>query len=155
MANSKILVKIGHLEFSAEGEEQWLATQLDILLEKVPELLQIELNTDPAVTDTQNKPTNLQTSQGKPTLVSWLKDKNATSDETRRFLATAAYLQLNGKNRLATNDVTDALSNSNQGKFSSASMFLKGNVAKGFCEKEGKSFYVTTEGFEELGVKHE
>jgi hypothetical protein len=43
MSDSKIQVKVGIVEFSGEGEQEWLAAQLDKILEKVPELLKIEM----------------------------------------------------------------------------------------------------------------
>lgn len=44
MSESKIQVKVGIVEFSGEGDKQWLAEQLDKILEKIPELLKIEVN---------------------------------------------------------------------------------------------------------------
>ena len=43
MSDSKIQVKVGIVEFSGEGNQDWLAKQLDKILEKVPELLKIEV----------------------------------------------------------------------------------------------------------------
>lgn len=43
MIDSKIQVKVGIVEFSGEGNQDWLAQQLDKILEKVPELLKIEV----------------------------------------------------------------------------------------------------------------
>lgn len=43
MSISKILVKVGIVEFSGEGDQDWLAKQLDKILEKIPELLKIEV----------------------------------------------------------------------------------------------------------------
>jgi hypothetical protein len=81
----------------------WQA-RLDKILEKIPELLKIEL-ANPAIPSagTSNgssfsgdKPSNLST---------FLKEKNATSNQTKKFLATAAFLQMNGKPQLSTNDI--------------------------------------------------
>ena len=47
MSESKIQVKVGIVEFSGEGEQDWLAKQLDKILEKVPELLKIEVSNSP------------------------------------------------------------------------------------------------------------
>lgn len=44
MSESKIQVKVGIVEFAGEGEQEWLAKQLDKILEKVPELLKIEVS---------------------------------------------------------------------------------------------------------------
>lgn len=44
MSESKIQVKVGIVEFSGEGDPEWLASQLDKILEKIPELLKIEVS---------------------------------------------------------------------------------------------------------------
>jgi len=49
MSNSKIQIKIGIVEFSGEGEQDWLGIQLDKIIAKVPELLTIELLNSPSV----------------------------------------------------------------------------------------------------------
>lgn len=43
MGESKIQFKVGIVEFSGEGHSDWLAKQLDKILEKVPNLLEIEV----------------------------------------------------------------------------------------------------------------
>lgn len=47
MSDSKINVKVGIVEFSGEGNQDWLAKQLDKILEKIPELLKIEVGNPP------------------------------------------------------------------------------------------------------------
>ncbi len=42
MSESKVHVKVGVVEFSGEGEQEWLAKQLDKILEKIPELLKLK-----------------------------------------------------------------------------------------------------------------
>ncbi|QEC66352.1 hypothetical protein FRZ67_03175 [Panacibacter ginsenosidivorans] len=54
MSDSKIQVKVGIVEFSGEGNQDWLAKQLDKILDKVPELLKIEVG-DSTNKDNQNK----------------------------------------------------------------------------------------------------
>lgn len=39
MGAAKIAFKLGGLDFSGEGDEQWVASQLDKILEKAPELI--------------------------------------------------------------------------------------------------------------------
>jgi galactitol-specific phosphotransferase system IIC component len=46
MSESKIQVKVGIVEFSGEGDQVWLAAQLDKILEKIPELLKIEIDSE-------------------------------------------------------------------------------------------------------------
>lgn len=156
MSESKINIKIGHVEFSGEGNQDWLASQLDKILEKIPELLKIELAAPetPKPNEQGGKVTTPKGGKGS-TLATWLKDKSATSNQTRKFLAAAAYLQMNGKERVTTSEVTDSLKSNNQGKLTNASDCLNQNVGKGYCEKDGKSFYVTPEGFKEIGIETE
>jgi len=42
MSDSKIQFKVGIIEFSGEGDQDWLSTQLDKIISKVPELLKVE-----------------------------------------------------------------------------------------------------------------
>ncbi|MDB4919501.1 hypothetical protein [Mucilaginibacter sp.] len=157
MSNSKIQIKVGIVEFSGEGDQDWLALQLDKIIAKVPELLKIELATpgketndaigdklDASKTNSSFKTSNLAT---------WLKDKGATTNQVKKFLATAAYIQIGGKDRLATGDIVAALKKSNQSKLGNPSDCLNGNVKKGLCEKDGNEFFVTVEGIESLGIK--
>lgn len=156
MSESKLQIKIGNIEFSGEGESEWLSSQLDKVLNKVPELLKISpLKQENGITtplDSEQKDNGLPKS--KPTnLVIFLKDKNATANQVRKFLATATFLQLNGKNRLSTADITKALKDANQTRLSNPSDTLNQNVKKGHCEKDGSNeFFVTSHGYEELGI---
>ncbi|WP_183577862.1 hypothetical protein HDF18_10525 [Mucilaginibacter sp. X5P1] len=43
MSDSKIQIKVGIVEFSGEGNQDWLAKQLDKILEKIPELLKLDV----------------------------------------------------------------------------------------------------------------
>jgi len=158
MSESKIQIKVGIVEFSGEGNQDWLAAQLDKILSKVPELLKIELDSpqgnsnNGAISNNQNGNVGNSTSK-LPNLASWLKEKNATTNQNKKFLATAAHLQLNGKTRLSTGDVGAALKNSNQSRLGNSSECLNQNVKKGHCEKDGNEFFVTVEGLEDLGIK--
>lgn len=44
MSESKIQVKVGIVEFAGEGDPKWLSEQFDKILEKMPELLKIEIS---------------------------------------------------------------------------------------------------------------
>lgn len=158
MSESKIQIKVGIVEFSGEGQQEWLASQLDKILEKVPELVKMELSAPP-IPGGNNHPSikHEEVSQNQkntslPTLSIWLREKGATSIQTKKFLATAAHIQLSGKKRVNTGDVNAALRNANQTKLNNASDSLNQNVTKGFCEKEGKDFYVTDHGMQELNI---
>src|SRR5436190_13811158 len=114
MSESKIQIKVGIVEFSGEGNQDWLATQLDKILEKVPELLKIELiNSSNAGGGNSNNNAGVGSSNsqaGKPTnFPAFLKEKGATTNQTKKFLATAAFIQLGGKDRMTTSDVSTLL----------------------------------------------
>ena len=150
---TKIQIKVGIVEFSGEGNQDWLSNQLDKILEKIPELLKIELKdlSDESGTGKhtlENKKTKSKLSH----LATFLKDKNATTNQNKKFLAVSAFLQLNGASRLNTGNIIQALKDSNQSMLSNASLNLTQNVTRGFCQKDRKDFYVTSEGFAELGI---
>lgn len=156
MDNAKIEIKIGIVEFTGEGEQEWLGKQLDKVLEKIPDLLRIELanpnkSNHVPISETTASTNNatVQTTQSNaiPTnLPTFLRDKNASSSQVNKFLVTAVFLQLNGKTRISTTDVAQTLKNSNQSKLANASDTLNQNVGKGYCEKDGSQFFVTQEG---------
>ena len=150
MSEAKIEIKVGAVSFSGEGDGKWLSEQLDKVLQKIPELAKVA----PAPTETNSRdsasgpsPTKL-----KGTLASFLSSKSAKDKKTRKFLATALWLQdAEGKKRLATSDVTKALSQHSQGSVGNAAQCLVQNVRQGFIAKDGRQFYVTDEGRTELG----
>jgi hypothetical protein len=148
MSVSKIQIKVGHVEFSGEGEQDWLSQELDKMLEKVPELLKIE----PVIPASEVPADKPKIKQSLGSLVTWLKEKNVGSNQVKKFLATASFLQINGKDRMTTADVSSALSKSNQGKLNNPSDKLLQNIGKGYCIREGNLFYVTPEGLNELSI---
>lgn len=157
MSDSKIQIKVGIVEFSGEGNQDWLAAQLDKIIAKVPELLKIELASPPQKgsdkNDNGSSANGSRTGEKPKNLAIFLKEKSPTPNQTKKFLATAAFLQVNGKSRMTTTDVASALKTANQGRLTNPSDALQKNVAKGHCEKDGsKDFFVTTEGLEELGI---
>ena len=83
-------------------------------------------------------------------LATYLKEKKATSNQARKFLATAAWLQHGGMNRVSTSEVTKNLNTHNQGKLTNAAQCLINNATAGNVVKDGKQVYVTDKGFEEL-----
>jgi hypothetical protein len=155
MDKARIEIKVGIVEFTGEGEQDWLGKQLDKVLEKVPELLKIELASPPAETQISvagefpNSANSAKVSNSTPTnVVTYLKEKNATSNQVNKFLVTAVYLQLNGKTRITSTEIASTLKASNQSKLSNASDALNQNVRKGYCEKDGTQFFVTQEGLD-------
>ena len=153
MADAKIEISIGTITFQAEGEQKWVGEQLDKLFANAKELATVAPAPPPPEAQGGgggHTPIKPDASIAGKTLASFLKEKNATSKQVLKFLATAVWLESKGKNRITTSDVTQALRNSNQSKLNNATDCLNQNVKKGFCEKEGNQFFVTTEGKESL-----
>jgi hypothetical protein len=152
MAEAKIDFKVGGVSFAAEGSEKWLSGELSRVLEKVPELANMVRNGNGSGDGSGTETHGHQHNKGNVgTLASYLKEKKAIGNQCRTFLATAAYLHDSGDRRLTTGQVKKALSTNNQGKLSNASAALNENVHRGFCEKNGKIFFVTDAGWSELG----
>lgn len=147
----KIKVSIGAITFSGEGTQAWLADQLDKVLEKAGKqtaVVEQESNAGAKIgADSSPKPQ----SQSAGSLANYLKTKDATSNQVKRFLATACWLSKKGNTTLKTADVSKALKDNHQSKLSNPSDALNKNVGKGFCEKTTDSFFVTPEGWEEIG----
>lgn len=159
MADAKIDMKVGPVSFSAEGSEKWLSGELDKVLEKAPELA----NTVPTQTGgndvgvSERGGESSDTGSGtrkkpKGTLAGFLKEHRATTNQVRKFLATATWLQQHDdKERLTTKEITKALSDAKQTALTNPSQCLAHNVKQGFCQRDGKKqFYVTPEGIEDL-----
>jgi hypothetical protein len=147
VAEAKIEFKIGTISFLGQGEEKWVSEQLDKVFTKIPELAKVA----PVENVGADKgSTNSKSATG--TLASFLKEKNATTNQIKKFLATATWLHdREKKDRLSTSDVTTALSSNSQSRLGNAADCLNKNVGKGFCEKDGKQFFVTDDGRADLG----
>lgn len=152
MATAKIQIKIGSIEFSGEGEEAWVAIQLEKFIGQVHNLAKIapQQHEDgpgagDGVRDGQALP------KGDVPLGAFLKTKNVGTNQVKRFLATAIWLSAKGQKTLATSDVTKALKDNHQSKLTNPADSLNQNVGKGFCVKDGRQFYVTPEGIASLG----
>ena len=158
MSEAKIDFKVGAVSFTAEGSEKWVSEELGRILQKVPELANVNppqngnsSSNGGGVTPQHTHHIN-NTNANVGTLAGYLKQKNADESQRRKFLATAAYLhKKSGDQRLTTGQVKQALSTNNQGKLANASASLNDNVGRGHCEKDGKSFFVTEAGWAELG----
>ena len=87
-----------------------------------------------------------------PALGTFLKEKDALTIQVKRFLATAVWLRLKGKEKLTTTDVTKALRENHQSRLGNPSDTLNQNIRQGFCERDGKVFFVTPQGFQEIGI---
>jgi hypothetical protein len=155
MAEARIELKVGAVSFSGEGTEKWVSSELDKVIAKLPELAAItpaeprSNGSEPSVNDNGPALTAKKSKGG--TLAAFLKDKKATTNQTRKFLAAALWLQDGGKDMLTTQDVTKALGDAKQGALTNPSQCLANNVSQGFCDKNGKKqFYVTDDGRAEL-----
>jgi hypothetical protein len=154
MADARIEIKVGAFSFSGEGTEKWLSGELEKLLVKIPELADVTADTgngdDPDKSDTKLG----HSKKGKVVpLATFLKEKSATTNQVKKFLATAVWLHdSNKQERLTSGDVKTALKTANQNKLTNPANCLNQNAAKGFCEKDGSNgFFVTDEGRESLG----
>jgi len=158
MSEAKIEIKIGEVRFSGEGDQEWLTKQLDKILAKAADLIKLAPAPQPSAQHnalTQHQaadPSNLSKIANQ-TLVAFLKSKNATTAQVDKFLATAIWVEAKeNKNRIKTSDVSNALSKASQAKLNNPADKLNQNVGKGYCEKDGKDFFVTQEGKEHMGV---
>jgi hypothetical protein len=156
MSDSKLEIKVGSITFSGEGSGDWLSKQLDKVLAKIPELVAVAPpeNLDNGSAGNGSGESGVQRTKTPGTLAAYLKATGSTSNQVRKFLATAVWLHDTGEgenDRLTTKEVSGALNTHSQGKLTNASNCLNQNVSKGHCVKDGKKFYVTPEGRSSLG----
>ncbi|WP_321476621.1 hypothetical protein [uncultured Paludibaculum sp.] len=147
MAQAKIEVKFGNICFSGEGDSAWLESQLDKLLAAA-----VNGTEAPAAEVHHGAATRTgKAGAGAGSLAAFLKAQKATTNQVRKFLATACWLSLKGENNLTTALVTKSLTDNRQLKLTNPADCLNQNVRKGYCEKQGKKgFFVTEEGTNSL-----
>ena len=180
MAESKIDFTFDNLHFSCEGEKDWVETQLNQILNRIPGLNKPELfaksakaksssNHDvaedvliaeSAVTEVKEKGKRGR----KPKLVAeplveepsgdplyeFLKEKNADKNQVKKFLASAVYMHSQGGEKFSTPMISKALKASHIEKLINASDCLNKNEKKGFCIKDEKEFILTDEGIRSI-----
>lgn len=149
MSEVKIQFKLGSIEFSGEGEQDWISQQLDKILQQAPQLLLIAPSSNagtPANGTAGHNPMGADPAIAQQPLASFLKAKNAATTQVKKFLATAVWLEAKGKSRMGTADITKALKDANQTRLSNPADCLNQNIAKGHCEKDGAQFFVTVDG---------
>ncbi len=147
MSDAKIDVKVGEISFHGEGSQEWLEKQLDKIIGKAEVLMklsQIHFSTGKS----EGTPKTL-TDVGN--LSQFIKDKNATKN-VDIFLATAIWLTSKGQDKLTPKDVSDALKSAKQKKLNNPSLTLTQNISKGFCEKDGRQFFVTEQGKQQYSI---
>lgn len=151
MSEAKIEIKVGEIAFSGQGEQDWVAKQLDKILAQAEKLIELAPSQDENNQDGDgHKPMGKDKSIAKQTLPAFLQEKNAGRNQIKKFLATAVWLEAKGQNRLQTSDVTKALKDANQSRLGNPADCLNKNVSKGYCEKDGKQFFVTDDGKKSL-----
>jgi len=152
MSESKITIKIGSIEFSGEGDANWLEKQLNKIIDKAPDLVAISTENSTGNNDEgkHHKPIGRDSGIAKKALGTYLQERNATANQNKKFLVTAIWLESKGSKRLKTNDITKALRDANQKKLSNASLNLNRTVKQGYCERDGDQFFVTDEGKKSL-----
>jgi hypothetical protein len=132
--------------FLGRGIKNGLQSSLTILAQ-AEKLVQLVPKPPDEGEDKQgHKPMGSDSAIAKMTLPSFLNEKGALKNQTKKFLATAVWLEAKGKTRIKTTDVGRALKDSNQSRLANPSDCLNKNVSKGFCEKDGSEFFVTDDG---------
>src|SRR5579872_3175755 len=140
----KVEIKIGNLSFSAEGSQTWLAEQLEKIIGAAANISSVS-----AGAGQSSEPNAVSASGPTPTadsLSSYLKAKGGDSKQVIRFLATANWLRRRGTKELSASTVAKALTEHHQKKLANPADCLNKNVAKGYCEKTGSTFFITSEG---------
>lgn len=151
MAEARIEIKVGAFSFTGEGTEKWLSGELDKLIAKLPELVEIAPPESPG--DDAGAGGTGKKNGKLGTLANFLKEKSATNNQVKKFLATAVWLHgTTGKDRITTGEVKKALQKANQPKITNPSDALNQNVGKGHAEKDGGGFFVTDPGRTSLGL---
>lgn len=94
----------------------------------------VKISTDAAQTDSP--------------LFQYLTEKKVTTNQVRKFLATAVFLSRNNDvSKLSTSMISRALKSHKIDKLQNASDCLNKNEKKGYCIKDGKEFIITENGF--------
>lgn len=150
MSEAKIEIKIGQMQFSGSGEQDWLAKQLDKIIAQSEKLIKLAPPEDQLDDDGNHKLTGKDSTIAKKTLPVFLGEKNATRNQVKKFLATAVWLESKGEQKMTTRYISKALSDSHQSRLTNPSDCLNQNVSKGYCEKDGKEFFVTDDGKKSL-----
>ena len=151
MSNAKIEIKIGQIEFSGEGQQDWVAKQLDKILSKAEDLAALApMSQEEPERKPDQKPMRKDSAIARKTLPALLSEKGASKSQVKKFLATAVWLEAKGQKKLSTGEITKALRDSNQKRLGNPADCLNKNVRKGYCEKDGTQFFVTEEGKKSL-----
>lgn len=152
MSTSKIEVTVGPVSFTGEGEQAWLAEQLEKVLRAAPQVLAAhQPNAAPAEPAGSAAATAAADAAFTTSLSTYIKEKGGESSQVDRFLIAADWLRRRGNTKLATAAVSKALTDNHQKRLANPADCLNQNVSKGYCEKSDGGFYITPEGLKKLG----
>ena len=152
MANGKIEFALGSLTFSSEGEEKWVAAQLDKVLAAAPGLQTAPTKAVATGGSAEHRAATSGSSGSFTTpLGKYIKEKGGDTKQVERFLATSDWLRRRGTGELTTASVTKALSSNHQKGLGNPADCLNKNISKGFCEKKDNGFFITPDGLAHLG----
>jgi hypothetical protein len=173
MADSKIEFSYDNLRFVCEGDKEWVETQLNKVLDRIPGLnkpgraVRTETTEKVRMAETPGamisktakgvrgrKPkvaaeSIKQEPSGGP-LYEFLKDKRADKNQVRKFLATAVYLHSQGEGKFSSPLISKTLKNAGIENLQNASDCLNKNEKKGFCIKDKKEFILTDLGIQSI-----
>jgi hypothetical protein len=126
---------------------------LDKLL-KHAETLPVQAAVPVTTKDESVSPSGADPGIASMTLVAFLQKHGATTNQTKKFLATALWtMAKQGKGTFTTKDVTAALTKAQQQKLGNASQCLANVLKSGAVEKgNAGECYVTPEGKKTLGI---
>lgn len=158
MSQSKIEFRLGNIHFVGEGDKEWVTKQLDKIISKAPSLLNSERDleekysapakhvlTHSARETKANKSevVAVRNSGSAKDLTQFIQANKAGANQRLKFLATAIWLNKNGKSNLVTRDVTNALKASRVPALINPSQYLTQNVKQGYLKKSGNHFLLT------------
>lgn len=137
------------INFAGEGDQTWLSQQLDKVIATAQKLPPSSRSKSPKPSSGgESKVEDFTTS-----LASYLKEKNAGSNQVLRFLVTADWIRMrHHTTNLNTSAITKALKDHQQSRLGNPADSLNKNVSKGHCEKAADgSFFITPDGLDSLG----
>ena len=147
MRRGRIELTIGNFSFAGEGDQDWLDQQVSRWIERI-DLSEIDRSVSEVSPMSETEQGEVVSTESLP---SYLRAKGAETIQVQKFLATAAWLGRRGEKNVTTGAVTRALRDSQQRRLGNPADCLNQNVGKGFCEKNGNGFYITSEGWSHLG----
>ncbi len=175
MSQSKIEFRLGAIHFIGEGDREWVTKQLDKIISRAPSLLRVASGTEEEMTD--SSPVVAQAKRGrKPSahvakskkiiatpavsaakssvsakdLSSFIKSRNAGSNQRMKFLATAGWLASKGKKSFVTRDISKAIKAARLPELINPSQYLGQNLKQGYFKKSGKEFVLSSKGISAL-----